>query len=169
MTERNRRLDSDAEAVQIMTVFVAKGLQFPIVYLPFAFNHHVRSDDILLYHDGTDAAACTSAAREIASNKRRTIRAEPPSKPRATTSARLCCAGPGTYWRSWHRRRPTEIKVNGGLSRAPLRCRSIGQFRHTDALRAAHHNNDAWTAFPTSKAKQQAIGRGMDDRLASSH
>ena len=53
-TERNRRLDSDAEAVQIMTVFVAKGLQFPIVYLPFAFNRHVRSDDILLYHDGTD-------------------------------------------------------------------------------------------------------------------
>ena len=52
----DRRLDSDAAAVQIMTVFVAKGLQFPIVYLPFAFNRYVRTkDDILLYHeeDGT--------------------------------------------------------------------------------------------------------------------
>ncbi len=31
-TERNRRLDSDAAAVQVMTVYAAKGLQFPIVY-----------------------------------------------------------------------------------------------------------------------------------------
>ena len=46
--ERNRRLDSDAAAVQIMTVFVSKGLQFPIVYLPFVFNRFVRTDDILL-------------------------------------------------------------------------------------------------------------------------
>ena len=36
--ERNRRLDSDAAAVQIMTVWVSKGLQYPLVYLPFAFN-----------------------------------------------------------------------------------------------------------------------------------
>ena len=52
--ERNRRLDSDAAAVQIMTVFVSKGLQFPIVYLPFVFNRFVRTDDILLYHDEND-------------------------------------------------------------------------------------------------------------------
>src|SRR3546814_11401046 len=31
-TERSRRLDSDAAAVQIMTVWVSKGLQYPIVY-----------------------------------------------------------------------------------------------------------------------------------------
>ena len=40
-TERNRRLDSDATAVQVMTVYVAKGLQYPIVYLPFAFNRNL--------------------------------------------------------------------------------------------------------------------------------
>ncbi len=49
--ERNRRLDSDAAAVQIMTVWGSKGLQFPIVYLPFAFNRHVRVDDVALFHD----------------------------------------------------------------------------------------------------------------------
>ncbi|MFZ1179774.1 MAG: UvrD-helicase domain-containing protein, partial [Mycobacterium sp.] len=49
--ERNRRIDSDAAAVQIMTVWGAKGLQFPIVYLPFAFNRHVFIDDIPLFHD----------------------------------------------------------------------------------------------------------------------
>jgi exodeoxyribonuclease V beta subunit len=49
--ERNRRLDSDAAAVQIMTVWVSKGLQYPIVYLPFAFNRHVRSGEFVLYHE----------------------------------------------------------------------------------------------------------------------
>jgi exodeoxyribonuclease V beta subunit len=50
-TERNRRLDSDAAAVQIMTVWVSKGLQYPIVYLPFAFNRNVQQRDLILFHD----------------------------------------------------------------------------------------------------------------------
>lgn len=50
--ERNRRLDSDAAAVQIMTVFVSKGLQYPIVYLPFAFNRNTQDRDVVLFHDG---------------------------------------------------------------------------------------------------------------------
>ncbi|MGZ4582827.1 MAG: exodeoxyribonuclease V subunit beta [Mycobacterium sp.] len=49
--ERNRRIDSDAAAVQIMTVWGAKGLQFPIVYLPFAFNRHPFIEEIPLFHD----------------------------------------------------------------------------------------------------------------------
>src|SRR5689334_21173334 len=49
--ERNRRLDSDAAGVQLMTVWASKGLQFPIVYLPFNFNCHVGTDDVVAYHD----------------------------------------------------------------------------------------------------------------------
>jgi exodeoxyribonuclease V beta subunit len=52
VAERNRRLDSDASAVQIMTVFVSKGLQYPIVYLPFAFNRNTQDRDVVLFHDG---------------------------------------------------------------------------------------------------------------------
>jgi exodeoxyribonuclease V beta subunit len=52
--ERNRRLDSDAAAVQIMTVWVSKGLQYPLVYLPFAFNRHVREPANVLYHRGSE-------------------------------------------------------------------------------------------------------------------
>lgn len=52
-SERNRRLDSDAAAVQIMTVFASKGLQFPVVYLPFAFTRNIRTDEAVLFHDGT--------------------------------------------------------------------------------------------------------------------
>ena len=53
-TERNRRLDSDAAAVQIMTVWVSKGLQYPVVYLPFAFNRNIQTRDVVLFHDGGD-------------------------------------------------------------------------------------------------------------------
>lgn len=50
-TERNRRLDSDAAAVQIMTVWVSKGLQYPVVYLPFAFNRNIQTRDTVLFHE----------------------------------------------------------------------------------------------------------------------
>ena len=49
--ERYRRLDSDAEAVQIMTVWGSKGLQYPIVYLPFAFNRNVQDRELVLFHE----------------------------------------------------------------------------------------------------------------------
>ena len=51
-TEHNRRLDRDAAAVQVMTVHGSKGLQFPIVYLPFAFNRNIQKRDEILFHDG---------------------------------------------------------------------------------------------------------------------
>ena len=50
--EYNKRLDRDAAAVQLMTVHASKGLQFPIVYLPFAFNRNVQQRDEILFHDG---------------------------------------------------------------------------------------------------------------------
>ncbi|MGE2832598.1 exodeoxyribonuclease V subunit beta [Mycobacterium sp. SMC-4] len=49
--ERNRRLDSDAAAVQIMTVWASKGLQYPVVYLPFAFNRNIQTREVVLYHE----------------------------------------------------------------------------------------------------------------------
>jgi exodeoxyribonuclease V beta subunit len=49
--ERSRRLDSDARAVQVVTVHMSKGLEFPLVYVPFAGSRWVEEPTVALFHD----------------------------------------------------------------------------------------------------------------------
>ena len=49
--ERSRRLDSDVAAVQIATVWMSKGLEFPVVLVPFEWDRHMRDEAIPLFHD----------------------------------------------------------------------------------------------------------------------
>lgn len=69
-SERTRRLDSDAEAVQLVTIHGSKGLQYPIVYAPSLWDRFVRTDDeVLLFHDDEgrrclDVGGNTPARRE---------------------------------------------------------------------------------------------------------
>jgi exodeoxyribonuclease V beta subunit len=52
--ERSRRLDSDAAAVQVVTVHASKGFEFPVVYVPFGWDRWVFDPAIPLFHeDGT--------------------------------------------------------------------------------------------------------------------
>ena len=163
VTERNRRLDSDAEAVQIMTVFVAKGLQFPIVYLPFAFNRHVRSDDILLYHDGTDTR-CLYIGGKGNGLQRQAVE-ELNRLEAARDNIRLtyvaltrACSQVVAWWA------PTKDEVSGGLSRL-LRGRSIGESDVPDRCAPRIADDDAWTAFQQWEA---AGGPSVEESVIAS-
>jgi exodeoxyribonuclease V beta subunit len=124
-TEHNKRLDRDAAAVQVMTVHGSKGLQFPIVYLPFAFNRNVQQYDEILFHDdqtrclhiggrgsGDYADAAVLGRREACGDDSRLMYV-------ALTRAQAQVV---TWWA------PSRDEPNGGLSRL-LRDRRPGETR----------------------------------------
>ena len=132
-SERNRRLDSDAAAVQIMTVWVSKGLQYPLVYLPFAFNRNVRIGEAVLYHE-PDGTRCLDIGgsgqpgyRQVAAKGRAEMAGD---DIRLTYVALTRAQSQVVAW--WA---PSWDEVNGGLSRL-LRGRVLGQAEVPDSLPA---------------------------------
>lgn len=121
--ERNRRLDSDAAAVQIMTVWVSKGLQFPIVYLPFTFNRYVRSEDLVRFHDGDQRCLHVGGPQspELATVQALGRREAAGEETRLTYVAMTRAQSQVVAW--WA---PSWDEPNGGLSRL-LRGRRPGQ------------------------------------------
>ncbi|HEX3004985.1 MAG TPA: 3'-5' exonuclease, partial [Angustibacter sp.] len=50
--DRSRRLETDAAAVQVVTVHASKGLEFPVVYVPFGWDRYEsRTPQTLHVHD----------------------------------------------------------------------------------------------------------------------
>ncbi|HXY27609.1 MAG TPA: UvrD-helicase domain-containing protein, partial [Acidimicrobiales bacterium] len=53
--ERTRRLESDAEAVQVLTIHRSKGLEFPVVLCPYLWDGNARTNDVPVFHDPGNA------------------------------------------------------------------------------------------------------------------
>lgn len=137
--QRYRRLDSDAAAVQIMTVWASKGLQYPIVYLPFAFNRYVPERDVILFHD-EDGARCLHIGGKDSPDRRRVE--ELGRKEAAGDGSRLTYVAMTraqsqvvAWWA------PSHDEPNGGLSRL-IRDRIPGQARVRDRCEPARISDD---------------------------
>jgi exodeoxyribonuclease V beta subunit len=52
--DRSRRLESDAEAVQVLTIHRSKGLEFPVVYCPYPWDGYSPVDAVPVFHDPTN-------------------------------------------------------------------------------------------------------------------
>jgi exodeoxyribonuclease V beta subunit len=62
--ERARRLESDDQAVQILTVHRSKGLQYPIVFAPFLWSPGWLNPPILTFHDDQGRAIDVGGTRK---------------------------------------------------------------------------------------------------------
>ena len=49
--ERLRRLETDDQAVQILTIHGSKGLEFPVVYCPFLWSSNTGAESTPVFHD----------------------------------------------------------------------------------------------------------------------
>jgi exodeoxyribonuclease V beta subunit len=147
--ERNRRLDSEAAAVQVMTFWGSKGLQFPVVYLPFVFNCNVKIGDRVLFHDDAGQRCLhiggkrsrdfgEVTARCAAETAAETLRLNYVALTRAQSQV--------TAW--WA---PSWDEINGGLSRL-LRARKPGESAVPDECDRGISDDDAQRCFLTWQA-----------------
>jgi len=109
-TERTRRLDTDAAAVQILTIHGSKGLQYPVVYLPHFFDCYAPEPSELLYHDATGARRLDLAGSPDAARR---ARAEDAGEELRLTYVALTRAQSQvvTWWG------PSQNAAHSGLSR----------------------------------------------------
>ncbi|MHA3023639.1 exodeoxyribonuclease V subunit beta [Mycobacterium sp. BMJ-28] len=153
--ERNRRLDSDAAAVQIMTVWGSKGLQYPIVYLPFAFNRYTPDPDPVLYHD--DSVRCLHLGGAAPAVVRAGKAEAAANDSRLTYVALTRAQSQVVAW--WA---PSYYEPNGGLSRL-LRGRAPGTAEVPDVCAPAKIS-DA-DALARLRAWEQAGGPSLEESL----
>ena len=156
--DRSRRLESDAEAVQVLTVHRSKGLEFPVVYCPFLWHpawideHATRRCSTIRPQPiaGPSTSAATRIRRRARSNSSRSAARTSASRtsPSPAPSTKPSCGG---------RRRGTAA------TRASAGCCSSVTTPGTWRRRGPGHRRT-----PTPRPDSMSSRRGRRDASASS-
>lgn len=115
-TERTRRLDTDAAAVQLLTIHSSKGLQYPIVYLPHLFNRWVPDEaEAYRYHQGGERMLDVGRPRSDDPVAQQSLTEDAAEELRLTYVALTRAQSQVVAW--WA---PTRDSANSGLTRLLL-------------------------------------------------
>ena len=159
---RQRRLDTDAAAVQIVTIHSSKGLQYPIVYLPHSFNRRVkdvRDEVALLHHENGERMLEIGRPLESAAISR--SRAEDAGEDLRLTYVALTRAQSQVV--AWWG--PSKDSAHGGLSRLLL-GRGVDQPEVPATLEQVPTVADATSRF---SAWQEAGGLVVEPAVHQRH
>jgi exodeoxyribonuclease V beta subunit len=63
------RLETDDDAVRISTIHASKGLQYPIVFLPFAWDASARKPDPVIFHEKSDSVILDLGSEQLDDNR----------------------------------------------------------------------------------------------------
>ena len=115
-SERTRRLDTDAHAVQFVTIHASKGLQYPVVHLPLLFDKWSPDEATPLFHDATGRRTLDVGGQGEGTANARAARAELAGEELRLTYVALTRAQSQvvTWWA------PTWNAGNSGLTRLLL-------------------------------------------------
>lgn len=123
--ERSRRLETDAAAVQVVTIHSSKGLEFPVVHVPFAWDRFAASgQQVLRYHDDADRRLLHVGGQQdatYADARSRHLAEEQGEDLRLTYVALTRASSQVVVW--WA---PTKNAAGGPLSRLLLGPRTPG-------------------------------------------
>ena len=109
--ERSRRLESDADAVQVLTIHRSKGLEFPIVYFPYLWEPG--------YIPRSRARRLPRPRRGRPAHDRRRAGGRGVRAPQGAGADRAARRGPAARLRRADPRAPPGGRLVGGLVRQP--------------------------------------------------
>jgi exodeoxyribonuclease V beta subunit len=168
--ERTRRLDTDAKAVQLMTIHASKGQQYPVVYLPELFNCWPGNATEYLFHDGADRtldigggslpaeAAAESAGEELRLTYVALTRAQSQV---VTWFAPSWDAGNAGLTRLIFGRDADESVVPLTVSRGPSDVEAVARLQHWQELGALSMELSEVASTPTLVARPGPVPLGI--------